>query len=215
MLNVVFPSHFYPSNPREVSMNFEQQITMTKIQAVSDKGLIAYMAGLGVQAHTTKKYLKELTLYNRAAKKHFVALGMLNEEEGYEVRNLHVSDCIGERDISVIRGTQIKPNHLHVFLDMKDFLAVVAREKDQAFKGDALVLHTWDLLHKVPPYLYQYGYKDLHTWMPNNHSGRQARNKLSAFCACEPGLQHRAMNGMYWGYENATEWCVREKPLRA
>lgn len=195
-------------------MTIEQDITMTKIQAVSDEGLIDYMAGLSIPAHTTKKYLKELTLYNRKAKKHFVTLGMLNEDEGYELRSLYISDCsFGDRDVSFIRGRQIKPDHLHVFPDRDDFLAVVAREKGQQLEGDAIVLHSLDLLHKVPPYLYQYEYKNLYSWMENNHDGRRAKNKLNLFCAVEHGLQHRAMNRLYSNYKNANHWCARERPL--
>lgn len=188
--------------------------TLTHVRKLTHPSLIDYMAGWGIPASTSKKYLKQLKLYNPKDKLHFLTLGMLNEDEGYEYRSSEVSGHVGgERDISFVRGLKVKPDNIHVFFDMNDFLAVVAREVEEAFIDDAIILHSLSLLHKVPPYLYQYDYKHLYSWMENNHNGRRARNKLSAFCASEPGLQHKPQNQFYSEYEDVNEWCARAKKL--
>ncbi len=178
--------------------------TLTHIKELTDTSLIDYMSEWGIPSTTSRKYLKEVKLYNQEVQKHFLTVGMLNEEEGYELYSSEISDYwIGERDISFIRGLQMKPANIHVFFDMKDFLAVVSCQNDEAFIDDAIVLHTTDQLYKVPPYLYQYHYKSLFSWMPNNSGGNLARVKLSAFCAAEPGLQHRPQNQLYHEHEYA------------
>jgi len=187
---------------------------LTKVSALSDEGLIGHFMDLGITATTAKKYLKQAKVYDRQNQSHFLTWAMLNEDEGYELRNLNFSDCLGsERDISFIRGRIIKPPNIHVFFDMNDFLAVVARTPGETFLDDAIVLHSSSLLHKVPPYLYQYGYKNLYEWMENNFIGRWANGLLSAFCSAEPGLQFKPLNGTYAKHESISEFFRRHGKL--
>jgi hypothetical protein len=187
---------------------------LTKISTLSDEGLIGYLMEFGIPATTAKKYLKQAKIYDRQSQSHFLALAMLNEDEGYELRNLNFSEWLGgDRDISFIRGRKIKPPNIHVFFDMVDFLSVVARTPGEAFADDAIILHTNFLLHKVPPYLYQYRYKNLYGWMENNSIGRWSNGLLSAFCTAEPELQFKPQNLSYAKYETITEYFRRHGDL--
>jgi len=176
----------------------DKKYFLTNIDELTDASLIDYLLEFGVPASTSRKYLQQVKLYNREDRKHFLTVGMINEDEGYELRSSELSDYIdGERDVSFVRGLQLVPPHLHVFLDMMDFLLVVSRQPGEAFVGDAIVLHSLDLLNKVPPYVYQYDYDVLFSWMPNTHKGMSARIRLSAVCATEPRLRHRPQNPLY------------------
>jgi hypothetical protein len=179
---------------------------LTQIEFLTDESLIDLLADWNVPVTTAEKYLKQLKIYDRKAGAHFLTLGMENEDEGYELRNLYVSDYLGTRDISFIRGHQVKPSNIHVFFDMRDFLAVVSRYPQERFVDDAIILHSMSLLQMVPPYLYQYNYRHLYSWMENNHNGRMARSKLNAFCAAEPCLSHQPQNTRYAKYETIRDY---------
>ena len=148
------------------------------------------------------------------SKKHFIALGMLNDDEGYELQNQKYSGWIkGERDATFILGRKQPASYLHVFLHMNDFLAMVAREKGHSFIGDALILHTLDLLDIVPLYIYLFNYKHLYSWMPNNDYGQTAIDTLSAYCLVERGLEHIPKNHLFAKYETVREWCAHQPPV--
>lgn len=202
-------------------MKIDQSIALSKISPLENTGLLEYMAEQGIPAQVCQKYLKEIRLYNRQAKKHFIALGMLNEDEGYELLNEQYSGWIngekedGLHDVSFIRGRNYKCDHVNVFFHMTDFLARVAREEKHTFIGDTIVLHTWDLLHKVPPYLYQYNrYKCLFSWMPNNDYGKTAIDTLSAYCMAERDLEHLPMNRFFAKHETIRDWCANQPPVQ-
>jgi len=189
---------------------------LTTIEELNDDSLFDFLADKGIPASTARKYLQQVRLYNRDARKHFRTVGMLNEDEGFELRSSVLSDHImSERDVSFIRGLQLVPPCVHVFLDMMDYLLVVSRQPEEAFMGDAIVLHSLDLLHKVPPYVYQYGYDYLYSWMPNTNEGMMARTRLTAICASEPGLRHRPQNTLYADHKTVNAAFYRQPgPIR-
>jgi hypothetical protein len=196
-------------------MKIDQGIALSKISPLENVGLLEYMAEQGIPAEVCQKYLKEIKLYNRQEKKHFLALGMLNDNEGYELINQHYSGWIdGERDISFIRGRIHPSRNLRVFLHMNDFLALVAREEKHAFVSDAIILHTLDLLDTIPECLYLFKYKQLYSWMPNNDYGKTAIDTLSAYCLAEPGCEHSPRNSFFAKHETIRDWCVNQPPVQ-
>ncbi|OQP46430.1 hypothetical protein A4D02_30790 [Niastella koreensis] len=200
-------------------MKVDNDILLSKISQAENSTLLDYMAEQGISAAVCQKYLQLIKLYNRQDKKYFYALGMLNEEGGFELVNQSYSGWInseykdGQRDVSVIRGSEYPTRKLHIFLNMKDFLALAARKKDHWFSGDVLILHTYDLLHKVPPYLYQNTYKQLISWMPNDDYGKTAIDAMTAYCLVERSVEHVPMNHSFARHETIREWCVAQSAL--
>jgi hypothetical protein len=200
-------------------MKIDQGIVLSKISPLENAGLLDYMAEQSIPAEVCQKYLQQIKLYNKKTKKHFLALGMTNDDKGFELQNQHYSGWInvedddGERDISFIRGRKHPSRSLHVFWHMNDFLAKVAREKEHAFIGDVIILHSFDLLDVIPECLYLFGYKRLISWMPNNDYGKTAIDTLDAFCLAQPGCEHSPRNRFFAKYETIREWCAAQPAI--
>lgn len=197
-------------------MQIDHNIVLSNVSPIEDISLLDYMAEQGIPAKVSQNYLQQLKLYDRQTKKHFFALGMPNDDDGFELQNREYSGWISDkpdkkkRDISHIRGRKHPSRDLHVFLHMNDFLAMVAREKGHAFNGDVIILHTFDLLDVVPECLDLFKYKRLISWMPNNDYGKTAIDTLDAYCLAQPGCEHLPRNRFFARYETIREWCAAQ-----
>lgn len=184
----------------------EKTLSISKIQAIQDNGLIAYLDSRKIPLLLARRYLKELYIYNRNSKKRFIALGFENEDGGYEVRNRYFKGCIGSKTISFIRGRIIKPDGIHVFEGWPDFLSAVADQRDGQFDDDVIVLNSLSILDHATPYIKGYGYRRAYTWLDNDTAGVEAQKSLAEFFKNEEYLHHIAMNDRYSPYKDVNEW---------
>jgi len=109
------------------------------------------LASRGIPLKAAQLHMKEVKVYNRKSKKHFFALGMKNEEEGYELRSQHFKGCVGAKDITVIRGLDPLRHGLHVFEGSFDFETILTVNKGNRLKDDAYILHSISNLNKIIP----------------------------------------------------------------
>lgn len=167
----------------------------------------------GISLEAAKLHMKEVKAYNRKSKKHFFALGMKNEEDGYELRNQHFKGCLGAKDITVIRGIDPSNHGLHVFEGAFDFETVLTWNKGNPLKDDAYILHSVSNLNKLPPYLNGYGYKIAYTWMDNDKAGRKARGSLMEIFKAEDRLRHRPMNRLHRPHKVPNAWQMARMGL--
>lgn len=118
-------------------------------------------------------------------------------------------------DISFIRGTDAKPDEIHIFKNDRDFMAAMIRDNDgRPFKYDALILNDLANLPQATPYLYKYGYLFSFTWMDNCETGKAATQSIRNYLKTEdrPPV-HVPMNHLYAPYLGVSAWHMKERGL--
>lgn len=196
-----------PQRERSASREAEGRWIFREAGPIQHAALIHYLKDRGIPMHTARGYLKEVTARHSLTGHTVFALGMQNEDEGWALRNAFLKACIAPNTGSFIRGSAPKPEAIHVFEGSFDFLSVVARE-GKPLLHDSYVLHSTSNLESLRPFLYQYGYRSLFSWMDNDAAGSKAAARLREFAAAEPVLTVQAMNPIYEGYKDVNAWHV-------
>lgn len=171
-------------------------------------GLIRYLEGLGIPVSLACRYAKELKVFNRKTGKTFIAIGVLNENGGYNLYNPFFNGSIAPYGITFFRGASPRSRNIHVFKNIFDFLSVLTRLGYQAWEHDTIILHANSNAQLAAPYVRNYGYKAMYTWMDNDESGRKATAILHGFLLSQPGLVHLKMNRVYEDFHSVNAWHV-------
>jgi hypothetical protein len=161
-----------------------------------------------------KRHLKQVYAKNLQTGRGILALGLRNEEGGYELRNPFFKSSISPKTITFIRGPTPKPDSIHVFEGMMDFLSAAADCPEQQLDGDAIVLNSVSNLNDAVPYIKRYGYQTLYSWMDNDPAGEKARQALYQLARHEPGLLHQPQNALYVPHEDVNAWRMHRLGLR-
>lgn len=178
------------------------------IQSIKHPLLIEYVEKRGIPLSVAQRYMKEVKVVNRETKKFFKALGMRNEDGGWEVRNEFFKGSIGRKNITVIRGSDPNSNEFHVFEGAFDFMsAIIQQENGQHFKGDTYISHSVSILPRVTPYVKDYErYEVGYTWMDNDEAGKKATIALDDFFRTQDQLLHKPQNALYAPYKDVNAW---------
>jgi hypothetical protein len=170
--------------------------------------LVRYLKQRGIPLDLAAMHLEEVNLYNPETKKRAFAIGFKNEVNGYEIFNKFFEGHVGKRNISFIRGTAVKPDGIHIFKDIFDYLSAVMYEQNRKFKNDSLILNSWSCLELATPYIKGYGYKEAYTWLSNDIIGREATKNLADFFKTEESLIHLPMNAIYIMHRSINDWHI-------
>ncbi|MES2479443.1 MAG: toprim domain-containing protein [Bacteroidota bacterium] len=168
--------------------------------------LIKYLKERGIDQKVASQYLQQLRLFNHNTQKNFFALGLHNEDGGYELRNPYFKGCVSPKTVTFIRGKIPKPDHIHIFEGLMDFLSVMTQRGGEPLDDDAIILNSVSQIKDGAAYIRHYGYKILYSWMDNDDAGNSAAEELDRFCSNEPGLQHQRMNDKYKEFKDVNEW---------
>lgn len=168
--------------------------------------LIHYLTNRGVTLELGKEHLSEVTIDNNATGKSFFALGFKNEENGYELRNPFFKGSTKPKTISFIRGDQLPAKRIHIFEGFMDYLSAVTRFGQDYLEGDSIVLNSVSCLPKAYPFIQNYGYQHICSWMDNDKAGNNTGRLLSEFLKTQDDIQHIRMNQIYAPYKDVNEW---------
>lgn len=160
-------------------------------------GLIHYLKGRGIPLSLAQRHFEQATLLNSDSGKTFFALVFRNEIGGYEIRNKFFKGSLGKKYIGFIRGRIPKPEGIHIFEGIMDYLSAVQSEKDWTFDDDSLILNSVAILEKATGYIRDYGYRFAYTWLDNDEAGKMATASLAKFFATQENLTHKPMNHLY------------------
>jgi hypothetical protein len=175
------------------------------------KSLIAYLESQGIPLIQAQRYLKEVRIYNKKEGKTIRIAGLRNEDGGYYLCHPDFQGMVGKENITFIRGTVTKPEGIHIFKDVFDFLSViVGLQTGIPFREDVIILNCFQYLPKATPYIKGYGYQKAYSWMPNTSTGKRATKSLSRFLTTEPHLLHFRMNGTYKAHEKPHAWHLQQ-----
>jgi DNA primase len=192
--------------PLENPVNDAPVLELRKIYALQNDSLINYLHARGIPLPFAKRYLKEAHVRNANSGKTFFAIAIENESGGYELRNKFFKGCIAPKGISVIRGRETLSHEVHVFEGIFDFLSALAYQKTNRFNGDAIILHSVSSLKQAFPYIRNYSYKIVYSWLDNDDAGKRTQEELAKFIKSEGNLALRPMNAEYAGHKDVNAW---------
>jgi len=205
---------FKPVQPASYSPHPESPTWVVKhSKAISHKALIQYLESRGIPIELAKEHLSEVHVTNQETRKGYFALGFQNEDGGYEVRNQHFKGSVSPKTLTFVRGSKPKPEVIHVFEGFMDFLSAVSQLKNKRLNGDAIVLNSLSSLQSAWPYIKNYGYRTLYSWLDNDPSGKRATSILKEFVASEEGLLHVPMNRLYLSHKDVNAWHMHRLNL--
>ncbi|GGD64264.1 transposase [Emticicia aquatilis] len=203
--------NFHPKIPQAVEKDFA--LILKNSRSIQHLGLINYLEKRGIPLFIAQKYLKELHVYNKDTGKKFFTLGLPNEEGGFELRNPFFKGCLRTKAISFIRGKISKPQGIHIFEGLFDYLSVACDLKGQFFQDDAIILNSLSCLRQINPYIRNYGYETAYTWMDNDHAGENATVMLAEFFKTQEGITHKIMNNVYAPHKDVNAWHMSQLNL--
>ncbi len=209
-LESLLPGVSFPPPQREKPFVQESRKTLvvSHVQTLRYPALLQYLRERNVPERLAAGYLKEVHVYNTITGKTFLALGMRNENDGYELRNKAFKGSITAKGISFFRGAEPLPRRVHVFEGFMDMLSALA-EEDGTLDGDLIVLHSTSLLAQALPYIKDYTYSDVYTWFDNDRAGLYATETLRLFASREGYLAVHPMNAAYRGFKDVNAWRMR------
>ncbi|MDI1254567.1 MAG: toprim domain-containing protein [Flavobacterium sp.] len=201
--------------PREVEATESgKALTVSKVLELESHSLINYLESRGIPLPIAKMYVNEIIVNNNKTGRKFHAIGLHTEREGFELRNKMFKGCIGPKSITFIRGKQVPAVEVHVFEGVMDFLSAVSREKDYQFMGDVIILNSVSCLPQASPYIKNYVYRTVYTWLDNDKAGVAATEALKELSEKEGILTFQAMNKTYATYKDVNEWHTQKQKLQ-
>lgn len=192
--------------------NTKSALSVSKITQIQHQTSKSYLASRGIPFALARKYLKEIYVRNHKTAKYFFALALANESGGYELRNKFFKGSIAPKAISFIRGAMPTPDDIHVFEGMMDFLSAVSREKGGCFNGDVIILNSLSCVAQVCPYINNYTYKKLYSWLDNDASGEKTAQILKAL-AKDANIPFKPMNKYYSQHKDVNAWHMHQRNL--
>lgn len=176
------------------------------VRSIKHKALIHYLDQRGIPFSVAYRILKEVRFRNTETNTNIFALGLQNEDHGYEVRNSFYKGCVGSKNITFLRGKEVKPKGVHIFEGFMDYLSVLTQQEGRPFKDDTIILNSLSCINYAKPYIKDYGYKVAYTWMDNDMPGKKALTTLDEFLKSEDALQHKPMNHLYKPFKDVNAW---------
>lgn len=182
----------------------------SKRKTIYSKGLLDFLKALGISTEIAQYYFHEICVYNKQTQEKLITLGFPNEDEGWELINPFFKGTIGSPSISFIRASTPKPESIHIFKDSLDFLSFLSKLGGKKMLADTIVLHSTNCLDQVKPYIQNYGYKQVYSWMSNDKTGLQAKEYIQSLIGSEEELNHKAMNKLYAPYTDLSKWYQQQ-----
>ncbi len=178
----------------------------SKRKTIQSKGLLDFLNALGISPEIAQYYFNEICVYNKQTREKLITLGFSNEDEGWELINPFFKGTIGSPSISFIRASTPKPESIHIFKDSLDFLSFLSKLGGKRILADTIVLHSTNCLEQIKPYILNYGYKQVYSWMSNDKTGQQAKEYIQNLISSEEETKHKAMNKLYTPYKDLSTW---------
>jgi Toprim-like/CHC2 zinc finger len=193
--------------------NKEPTLELKQVTTIKHLGLRNFLTSRGIPIAVGIKYLKQVEVFNKTTNRSIISLGLINEENGYELRNPAFKGSVGAKAISFIRGNQPKPNGVNIFEGMFDYLSVITALNGKNLENDAIILNSTSLLKQAVSYIKNYGYEVAYSWMDNDDAGLQAAKTIEEICRAEEQLIHKPMHSKYSSYNDLNAWHMKRLNL--
>lgn len=198
----------------DIDSNASPSLIVKRVSKLQSPMLFNYLGSRGITGEVAKRHIKEATVYNRNSGRYFLSLCLANECDGYELRSKFFKGCVAPKNISFIRGSKSIPTEIHVFEGIFDFLSLLEEQKVSRLEGDAIILNSVYCLPMAFPYIENYSYKNVHSWLDNDATGRNATLTLKDFVVSKAKLSFKSMNTMYFGHKDINAWHMYKRGLK-
>jgi hypothetical protein len=177
----------YPNEQSNVSMHESPrrklEFTQKKADVINltNHSLLSYLDSRKININIAIRYCREI--HYSYSHNNYYGIAFENLSGGYEIRNRYFKGCRGQKDISVIRGSESAPkNKCCVFEGFMDFLSymTIAEFKenccDRTSHSDYLILNSVSNLKKAVNILSEY--QQVHCYLDNDEAGHLATKYL-------------------------------------
>lgn len=196
-----------PSLPklRDLVKNKKSKWKLISHEQLKKIALKRYLLRRGISVKLAKRFVKQVYVGQKCSFDKLWAIGLKNEDGGFEFQNSFIKSRVAPRTVTVIRAHIEDPPGVMIFKDFIDFLSYLTAKQGH-LQHNIIVLHSIACVDHAIRYIRNHGYKVVFTWMPNTPSGKRAQERLAAFFAVEPGLVHKPKNDLYKGYTDLNSW---------
>ncbi|MDW3195880.1 MAG: toprim domain-containing protein [Cytophagales bacterium] len=150
-----------------------------------------------------QKYLKQVHYKHEETFTTGYALGMRNDEDGYEIRNKYFKGLIGKRGITFVKGSNSNGN-LQMIEGHYDFLSLLAIYQKEKPQSDAIILNGATMINEAVRLMKANDYQKVQTWFDNDLGGRQALDKLTGEFQ-KASISIKPQNHKYKGFNDINE----------
>lgn len=137
-----------------------------------NNAITEYLQSRNIELKIACSYLKEV--YYLSNNKHYFALGLLNNSDGWEVRNKYFKGCLGKKDVATISRYQ---HLICVFEGFLDFISALQMKLVSNVETDILVLNSNAMIGRAIKILSDY--KDIKLFLDNDNSGMLATQQIT------------------------------------
>ncbi len=163
-----------------------------------------------ISLQVAQNYLKEIRYHHTKTGSKYYGLGMLNIENGYEIKQQEFKTSIGAKTIIFLKGKN--SSTLDMFEGFMDFLTYQEHQKNRSVQpvNDTLILCSTSLRGVASLFLSQTpntldNYKSIHTYFDNDVGGSEARTYFKELY----GSRLHEMNYIYGQHNDLNEWACR------
>jgi hypothetical protein len=168
--------------------------------------LVQYLKDRGISIPLAQKHFRQIRLYNKETEQGYFAIGIKNEVGGFTAISKAQTVFIGPKNITFIRGNIPKPDGVHIFKDIFDYLSYLTHLGIKSLDDDSIILNCYTCLPKSIAYIKNYGYRHVYTWLENGVVGDFATKELSLFFKTEENLEHQKQNEKYAPHKDIASW---------
>jgi hypothetical protein len=168
--------------------------------------LVQYLKDRGISIPLAQKHFRQIRLYNKETEQGYFALGLKNEVGGFSAYCKKRKLFLGPKNITFIRGNIPKPDGVHIFKDIFDYLSYLTHLDIKSLDDDSIILNCYTCLPKSIAYIKNYGYRTVYTWMDNDMVGDIATEELATFFQTEENLSHQKQNEKYAPHKDIASW---------
>lgn len=187
-------------------------LTVKKTGSLTARPLLEYMKSRGIPEMIAQRYLQEALVFNKNTGREFYAVALNNEDGGYELRNRSFKGSTSPKGISFIRDKKFFPDTVHVFESFIDFLTTLMYQRNNTLRGDIIILNSVACLGKSFPYILNYSYTTVCSWLDNDAAGNNAAEALKEIVE-KGGLKFKPMNNTYLPHKDVNEWHMHKVGL--
>jgi DNA primase len=197
-----------PSLPQgeEQSAGVSAPIEITAVQTLTNRALIGYLWGRGIDYKTARPYVREIHYTHRG--KPYFALAFPNESGGYELRNPYYKGTYGAKDITLLHPVSGDTQVVAVFEGFMDFLSALTYEGRQEAETAVLVLNSAAMKRKAAQTIRQLGARRVYLYLDHDSAGEEL---AAYFQQVLVGMEIHDQSDLYAGYKDFNDFVTAER----
>ncbi len=163
---------------KEQSRNTTKEITIKKVVPLKNEALLNYLDSRKISFSLAEKYLQEIYYSIKEDQKinNYFGIAFENRSGGFEVRNAYAKTCLGEKDITIIKGKD--SSKVSLFEGGLSFISMLQILNLSELKGDVIVMNSINMKQRTVEYIENKSYKTVYAFLDNDIHGHETTQYL-------------------------------------